>query len=83
MFNFNGKSELSDNIKSDNSSASHEFPNCKSPKRMQKHLDKLPPVPFEEQLTKASDWVRDKLTYDQKILCIGHELPARLQDGPQ
>lgn len=84
MFNFNGKSELSDNNKSDNSSASlHEFPNCKSPKRMQKHLDKLPPVPFEEQLTKASDWVRDKLTYDQKILCIGHELPARLQDGPQ
>ena len=81
MFNFNGKSELSDNTKSDNSS--HEFPNCKSPKRMQKHLDKLPPVPFEEQLTKASDWVRDKLTYDQKILCVGHELPARLQDGPQ
>jgi len=50
---------------------------------MQRHLEKLPPVPFEQQLIKASDWVTDKLCYDEKILCIGQEIPAKLQDGPQ
>jgi len=50
---------------------------------MQRHLEKLPPVPFEQQLIKASDWVKENLCYDEKILCIGQEIPAKLQDGPQ
>lgn len=55
----------------------------KSPAKMQKHLENLPPLSFEEQIIKASEWVKDSLLYDEKILCIGHEIPAKLQDGPQ
>jgi len=82
--NFSGTSALSvDGQNSTNSSSSHEYPCCKSPARMQRHLEKLPPVPFEQQLIKASDWVKGNLCYDEKILCIGQEIPAKLQDGPQ
>ena len=55
----------------------------KSPAKMQKHLENLPPLSFEDQIIKASEWVKDSLLYDEKILCIGHEIPAKLQDGPQ
>ena len=65
-------------------------PQCKSPEdqrlwsgRMQRHLERLPDLPFDKQLIKAGDWVKDNLLYDEKILCIGHEIPAKLQDGPQ
>jgi len=58
-------------------------PLCKSPVRMQRHLERLPPVPFDKQLLNAGDWVKDNLMYDEKLLCIGHEIPAKLQDGPQ
>ena len=57
--------------------------NCKSPVKMQKHLEKLPPVPFDQQVIKACDWIKESMCYDEKILCIGHEIPAKLQDGPQ
>ena len=56
---------------------------CKSPARMQRHLEKLPPVPFDAQLINAAEWVKESLCYDEKILCIGHEIPGKLQDGPQ
>jgi len=85
-FGQTARSTLNNNQEKDttaNSAASYEYPSCKSPARMQRHLEKLPPVPFEQQLIKASDWVKDKLCYDEKLLCIGHEIPARLQDGPQ
>ena len=60
-----------------------DIPACKSPVRMQRHLERLPPVPFDKQLLNAGDWVKDALLYDEKLLCIGHEIPAKLQDGPQ
>ena len=84
-FGQTARSTLNNNQEKDtpNSATSYEYPSCKSPARMQRHLEKLPPVPFEQQLIKASDWVKDKLCYDEKLLCIGHEIPARLQDGPQ
>ena len=62
---------------------SAEISACKSPKKMQKHLENLPPIPFDQQLIKASEWVKDSLCFDEKILCIGQEIPAKLQDGPQ
>lgn len=50
---------------------------------MQKHLEKLPPVPFDQQITRSCDWVSESLCYDERILCLCQEIPAKLQDGPQ
>lgn len=64
-------------------SSAGEIPICKSPARMQQHLENLPPVPFNQQLIKSSDWITQTLCYDEKILLVCHEIPAKLQDGPQ
>ena len=34
---------------------------------MQKHLEKLPPVPFDQQIIRACDWVSESLFYDKQI----------------
>ena len=59
------------------------YSQCKSPLRMQKHLERLPPVPFDQQIIRACDWIQETLCYDERILCICNEVPAKLQDGPQ
>ena len=56
---------------------------CKSPMKMQKHLENLPPVPFNQQIIRSCDWIQDSMCFDEKILCICQEIPAKLQDGPQ
>ena len=59
------------------------YSKSKSPLRMQKHLEKLPPVPFDQQIIRACDWLQESLLYDERILCICQDVPPKLQDGPQ
>jgi hypothetical protein len=50
---------------------------------MQAHLEHLAPVPVEKQIIRACDWLTEAICFDEKILCLCQDIPAKLQNGPQ